>query len=388
MSGASCNTGISWKMIPVSGFETFSKLKVVFEQDSAFAEVSPAPTAESEVSRGVAHQRPEPIIPKKMKAVSVLVGGLVAAGSASAETVGEINGNQFLSPFAGKSVTNVTGVVTAKGPSGLWLRSLQTTRDDRVSDGIYVYGSALAKNTSIATGDVIVVDGKVSEYRSTSAYIPLTEILYPTVRAVLGHNYTFAPIVLGKDRSPPTQQLSSLDTGDAFAVPNNQSLISVANPILQPSKYGLDFWESLVGEYVTIKSPRAVGRPNQYGDTWVVGNWHTTGDNKRGGLTITSKDPNPEAILISDPLDGTSNRDDGKLGDKLEDITGVVTQGFGFYQIQPLTALSVISSLEPAVSGATKLVSDGKCSGITVGGYNIENFSPDTRSTHSARGPG
>ncbi|KAI1274460.1 DNase I-like protein [Xylaria sp. FL0933] len=311
-----------------------------------------------------------------MKTASVLTCVLAAAGSISAQSIAEINGNRFLSAYAGKSVTNVTGVVTAKGPSGIWLRSLETSRDERVSNGIYVYGSALAKNASIATGDVLVLDGEVSEYRSSAAYLPLTEITYPTVRAVLEHNRTFAPIVLGKDRSPPTKLFSSLDSGDVFGVPNNQSLISVVNPVLQPKKYGLDFWESLVGEYVTIKNPRAVGRPNQYGDTWVVGTWATTGDNKRTGLTVSSRDGNPEAILITDPLDGTSNRDDGKLGDELEDITGVVTQEFGFYQIQPLTKLTVISSREPVISGATKLTSDGKCSGITVGGYNIENFSP------------
>ncbi|KAI0427973.1 DNase I-like protein [Xylaria sp. FL1042] len=312
-----------------------------------------------------------------MKTASVLTCVFAAAGSISAQTIGEINGNRFLSAYAGKSVTNVTGVVTAKGPSGIWLRSLEKrSRDERVSNGIYVYGSALAKNTSIATGDVLVLDGEVSEYRSSAAYLPLTEITYPTVRAVLEHNRTFAPIVLGKDRSPPTKLFSSLDSGDVFGVPNNQSLISVVNPVLQPKKYGLDFWESLVGEYVTIENPRTVGRPNQYGDTWVVGTWATTGDNERTGLTVSSKDGNPEAILITDPLDGTSNRDDGKLGDNLDDITGVVTQGFGFYQIQPLTKLTVISSREPAISGATKLTSDGTCSGITVGGYNIENFSP------------
>ncbi|KAI0908538.1 DNase I-like protein [Ustulina deusta] len=309
-----------------------------------------------------------------MKAVFVLIS--VFAAEISAQTIGEINGNRFLSPYAGKPVTNVTGVVTVKGPSGIWLRSLETTRDERVSDGIYVYGSALAKNTSIATGDVLVLDGQVSEYRSSAAYLPLTEITFPMVRAILERNRTFAPIALGTQRSPPTKFYSSLDSGDVFAVPNNQSLISVANPILQPKKYGLDFWESLVGEYVTIQSPRAVSRPNQYGDTWVVGTWATTGDNQRTGLTVSPKDGNPEAILITDPLDNTNNRDDGKLGDELEDITGVVTQAFGFYQIQPLTKLTVISSREPAVSGATTLTSDGTCSGITVGGYNIENFSP------------
>ncbi|GAW14991.1 hypothetical protein ANO14919_043990 [Xylariales sp. No.14919] len=311
-----------------------------------------------------------------MKVVSALTWVISAASSASAQTIGAINGNRFLSPYAGQNVTNVTGVVTAKGPSGIWLRSLETTRDERVSGGIYVYGSALAKNTSIATGDVLVLDGEVSEYRSNAAYLPLTEITYPNVRAVLQRNHTFAPIVLGKQRSPPTKLFSSLDSGDVFGVPNNQSLISVVNPILQPKKYGLDFWESLVGEYVTIQNPRAVGRPNQYGDTWVVGDWVTSGDNGRTGLTVSSKDGNPEAILIADPLDGTSNQKDGKLGDRLEDITGVVTQGFGFYQILPLTKLTVISSREPSVSGATTLISDGTCSGITVGGYNVENFSP------------
>jgi hypothetical protein len=223
-----------------------------------------------------------------MKAAAALTCVFVAGG-VSAQTIGQINGQRFLSPYAGQAVTNVTGVVTAKGPSGIWLHSLEATRDERVSDGIYVFGSALAKNASIATGDVLVLDGVVSEYRSSVDYLPLTEITSPKLRAVLERNHTFAPIVLGTKRSPPTKFFSSLDSGDVFGVPNNQSLISVVNPVLQPHKYGLDFWESLVGEYVTIKSPRAVGRPNQYGDTWVVGTWATTGDNGRTGLTVSSK---------------------------------------------------------------------------------------------------
>ncbi|KAI1741148.1 DNase I-like protein [Xylaria scruposa] len=311
-----------------------------------------------------------------MKAVSVLACVFAAAISVLAQSIGEINGNRFLSPYVGQKVTNVTGVVTAKGPSGIWLRSLEATNDERVSDGIYVYGTALAKNDSIATGDVLALDGEVIEYRSSMDYIPLTEITGPKVRAVLERSRTFAPIALGTQRSPPTNLLSSLDGGDVFKVPNNQSLISVVNPILEPKKYGLDFWESLTGEYVTIKHPRAVGKPNQYGDTWVIGDWDTTGGNDRQGLTLTSKDGNPEAILISSPLDGTHNADDGKLGDRFEDITGVVTQGFGFYQIQPLTKLTVVSSLKPGIGEPTTLTSNGTCAGITVGSYNIENFSP------------
>ncbi|KAI1484382.1 endonuclease/exonuclease/phosphatase family protein [Biscogniauxia mediterranea] len=298
---------------------------------------------------------------------------LLATG-ASAQTIAQINGNRFLSPYAGQAVSNVTGVVTAKGPSGIWLRSTTPGTDARVSDGLYVYGSALARNASIAVGDVIVVDGTVSEYRSSSAYLPLTELASPTVRAVLGKVDSVAPLVIGKDTlSPPTEQYTELDGGDVFAVPNNQSLVSVVNPVLQPDKYGLDFWESLVGELVTIESPRAVARPNQYGDTWVVGNWATTGDNGRTGLTITPGDGNPEAIIITDPLDGSDNPTDGKLGDKLEDITGIVTQVYGFYSILPLTSITVLETLSPEAAGPTTLASSRTCSGITVGSYNVEN---------------
>ncbi|TRX94620.1 hypothetical protein FHL15_004392 [Xylaria flabelliformis] len=311
-----------------------------------------------------------------MKTVSVLTCVFAAVSSILAQSIEDINGKWFLSPYAGQDVTNVTGVVTAKGPSGIWLRSLEATNDKHVSGGIYVYGKALAKNDSIATGDVLVLDGKVTEYRSRMDYIYLTEITAAKVRTVLEHNRTFAPIALGTQRSPPTKLLSSLDGGDVFKVPNNQSLISVVNPILEPNKYGLDFWESLTGEIVTIKHPRAVGRPNQYGDTWVIGDWATTGGNERVGLTLSSKDGNPEAILISSPLDGTRNGDDGKIGDRFEDITGVVTQGSGFYQIQPLTKLTVVSSLKPHIGEPTTLTSDGTCAGVTVGSYNIENFSP------------
>ncbi|KAI1844180.1 hypothetical protein JX266_009664 [Neoarthrinium moseri] len=296
------------------------------------------------------------------------------AGVATAVSIGEINGDKFLSSYNNKNVTGVTGVVTAKGPSGIWIQST----GNGTSDGIYVFSSTLAKNTSIATGDVLVLSGKVSEYRSSSAYLYLTEIISPKVTAVLGHGKTVLPLVIGKDTlSPPTKQYSSLDNGDVFGVPNNQSLISKVNPVLDPENYGLDFWESLVGKLVTVESPRAIAKPNQYGNQWVVGSWATTGANDRYGLTLTSKDGNPEAIIIGDPLDGSKNPKDTAIGAKLETITGVVTYAFGFYSILPLTNISVVEPLAPALPNAVSLTSDGKCSGLTVGDYNIENFAPN-----------
>ncbi|KAK7977824.1 hypothetical protein PG988_005314, partial [Apiospora saccharicola] len=312
---------------------------------------------------------------KRSSLLSWLTTGFVAG--VSALTIGEINGDRFLSPYSGQDVSNVTGIVTAKGPDGLWIRSVRKGCDIRASDAIYIYGSALSKNASISTGDVLVLSGKVSEYRSNKDYLYLTQITSPEVAAILEHGKQVAPKVIGKDTlSPPTEQYTSLDEGDVFAAPNNKSLVSVANPVLEPEQYGLDFWESLSGQLVTVKSPRAIGRPNQYGDTWIVGDWATSGENGRGGLTATPKDSNPEGIVIGTPLDGSKNPTETKLGDTLEDMTGVVYQAFGFYRILPLTKVTVASSQEPALPPATLLTSDGVCSGLTIGSYNIENFWP------------
>jgi hypothetical protein len=43
----------------------------------------------------------------------------------------------------------------------------------------------------------------------------------------------------------------------------------------------------LSGELVTVRKPTAITKPNNYRDTWVVGDWKVTGRNKRGGVTMT-----------------------------------------------------------------------------------------------------
>ena len=87
-------------------------------------------------------------------------------------------------------------------------------------------------------------------------------------------------------------------------------------------------------------------------------------------------DANPEAILVGTPLDGTQNPADTKLGDDLEDVTGIITQDFGFYRILPLTGLKIVDSVKPALPLPTKFVSSGDCKGLTVGSYNVENLTP------------
>jgi predicted extracellular nuclease len=318
-----------------------------------------------------------------MKLADILARATAAALSlslATAQTIGQINGNRFISPYRNQNVYNVTGLVTATGPNGLWIRSTTPDSDTRTSESIYVFGKiSSTSNLTVAAGDVIVVDGLVSEYRSNPAYLYLTEISRPTNVKVISRGNPVGAVVLGRqDTSPPTEQYTSLDDGNVFTVPNNASQISTANPVLQPWAYGLDFWESLSGELVTVRGASAVAKPNSYNETWVSGNWRKTGKNSRGGLTLTPGDANPEAIIIGAPLDGTVNPSDIKLGDQLEDITGVVSQQFGYYYILPLTALSVTDSMWPALPSPVSWTSTGSCSTITVGQYNVENLAANS----------
>jgi hypothetical protein len=206
----------------------------------------------------------------------------------SALTIAQINGNKFLSPYNNQNVTNVTGIITAKGSDGLWLRSNVPDYDDCTSESVYVFGRTFGVNLTV--GDSITLSGKVQEYRSNKDYVYLTEISSPRLQSKGSSGNKVKPLVIGKDtRDPPNKQFSSLDGGDVFAVPNNVSLISVGNPVLDPKKYGMDFWESLSGELVTVRKPTAITKPSKYGDTWVYGDWKVTGKNDRDGLTMTDK---------------------------------------------------------------------------------------------------
>ncbi|ROT36644.1 endonuclease/exonuclease/phosphatase family protein [Sodiomyces alkalinus F11] len=301
--------------------------------------------------------------------VPVVLSSLVAV--ASAVTVAEINGNRFLSPLQDQNVTAVEGLVLAKGPNGIWIRSTQPDDDDLTSEAVYVFDRNVG--SSLAVGDIIQLDGTILEYRSTDTHMFLTEISRPRNVQIISRNSPVVAYVVGEDTlNPPTEQFTGLDNGDVFAVPNDVARLSAVNPVLDPSQYAMDFWEALCGELVTIKSPVGVTRPNQYGDTWVLGTWPATGRNEHGGLTMTDKDGNPEAVVIGTPLDGTRNPET-KMGDQFADITGVVTYAFGFYRILPLTAITVET---PASSDAepTTLESRGDCRAITVGSYNVENL--------------
>ncbi|KAK7056736.1 hypothetical protein VNI00_002453 [Paramarasmius palmivorus] len=296
-------------------------------------------------------------------------------------SVTDIQGSTWRSPYAGLRVSNVSGIVTAKGPDGFFIAGDRVV-DLRVSNGLYVFGSSAVGRVNV--GDKVTLGGTVSEFRSSSSPNDLfiTELL-PNISSItiLSSNNTFTPIVLGKDRIPPTQYLSPLDVGkDSFlSVPNNVSRIETVNATLDPFKYGLDFWESLEGQLVVIPKPVALDFPNRFGDFWVHGDWPISARNSRGGLTMSFGadgivNGGSEAIVIGTPLDGTKNPSVA-VGTSVSDIVGVVTYQFGFFRVLPLTAPEVVSTLDVTVPPSTLTSVQDSCV-ITVGDYNVENMAP------------
>ena len=158
-----------------------------------------------------------------------------------------------------------------------------------------MFSSSSTVLNSVAVGDKISLSGKVEEFRSSSdpTFLTATELESPTSIKVTSTGNTVTPVVLGVDRSPPTQALSALDVGtDGFlTVPGNQSRIEVVNATAQPTKFGIDFWSSLEGQLVTVPKPVSIGFENDFGVFWVRGDWPATSVNSRGGLTLAFGTP-------------------------------------------------------------------------------------------------
>ncbi|OJT13614.1 hypothetical protein TRAPUB_9803 [Trametes pubescens] len=303
-----------------------------------------------------------------------------------AVSITDIQGPAFISPLNGQSVSNLTGIVTAKGTSGFWIQG-PAVRSKSVSNGLNVFTSSKTILASVSVGDSISLSGVVSEFRSSGSPDNLfaTELQSPANIVVLSSNQVVTPVLLGTDRSPPTRKLSALDPGNDgwLAVPNNQSRIDTVNATLVPDQFGMDFWASLEGQLVTVPSPVALDFANSFGEFWVHGDWPVTGKNSRGGLTISFAlgsdgipDANPEVIIVGSPLDGTKNPA-VSLGKTFSDITGIIAYQFGFYYILPLTAPTVLTTPDPTIPPSTIKPRAQVCT-LVIGDYNVENMAPTT----------
>ncbi|MEM7273394.1 MAG: 5'-nucleotidase C-terminal domain-containing protein, partial [Actinomycetota bacterium] len=302
----------------------------------------------------------------------------VATGQEATNTIMEIQGDAHLSPLAGETVTT-TGVVTAVAFTGFYLQDPDGDGDDGTSDGIFIDSFRPA----VEVGDEVSVTGAVEENipgGPDTGNLSITQIDGDFTILSSG-NALPDPVEIGRNgRRPGTDIVIS----DSELPTNLQTDPAVFNPDVD----AIDFWETLEGMYVEVDRPAAVSATRQFSSFSseffsVPSNGATVSPksarSNRGGI-LTQPDPdnlgdqNPERVQIQ--FDGTIYPGDVpaiKVGDKLDDVVGVVGYSFGNFEVNASEEVRVRPGNTPEQK--SRLRPTG--SQVTVASYNVLNLSPD-----------
>lgn len=267
----------------------------------------------------------------------------------------DIQGEGHFSKYEGLNVNGVEGVVTyVLGSNDVYIQDLQGDGDDNTAEGILLY----QRGHGLVPGDVVKVSGVVKEHYIEGyddryqVDLPSTEIAASTVEKVRSGEPLPAPVVIGKDRTAPTDVI------------DNDGLAK-----FDPEEDAIDFYESLEGMLVQVDDAKVVA-PQNYGEVVVIPGTMEA-NTTAGGLRITEGDFNPERITI----DMNDEKFVAKMGDQFKgSIKGVMSYGFSNYKI--LTKKADLPALEEGTNAReiTSIVpADDK---MTVASYNVENFSP------------
>jgi Ca2+-binding RTX toxin-like protein len=261
--------------------------------------------------------------------------------------------------ISGETVTT-TGVVTAIDTNGFYLQDPVGDGDVATSDAIFVFTSS---DPDVTVGDSLELTGTVSEFfpgSTDTGNLPTTQISSPDITVLSSENELPAPVIIGAGgRIPPDDNIDD----DAFAA-------------YEPNSDGIDFFESLEAMRVTAQDTLAVAPTNRFGEIFTVVDRgaSATGLSDRGTLNISPNDFNPEKVQI-DEDSGVFDFDFPEVdtGALLGDVTGVVSYGFGNFEVIPTEELNVTESdLEPEVSTITS--GEDK---LTVASYNVLNLDPN-----------
>lgn len=269
----------------------------------------------------------------------------------------EIQGAGHTSAYNGKLV-NTRGVVTAidtTGTKGFWIQDLEGDGNVATSDAVFVFSTAV-----VSIGDMVEMQAMVEEYRgSDTNNLTVTELTNVENLHVLSSGHTIAPTVMGSGgRMVPTEIVDS----DNFQVFN-------------PETDAIDFYESLEGMLVVAKDVQAISSTYQNATFAITDSGaNASGTNDRGGITSDLGDRNPERIEIYTDVGVNPGTPAVYVpGDKLGDVTGIVTYFGGLWELIP--------TVTPAAAVGTTISQDvttlaGSDSHLTVGAYNLENISP------------
>jgi predicted extracellular nuclease len=279
--------------------------------------------------------------------------------------IGTIQGEAHLSSYAGATVLT-QGVVTAidtTGSRGFWIQDPTGDGNGNTSDAIFVFTNGIP---TVTIGQSVQVQGVVTEYNGgVATNLTITELNAPVITTLATSLGTVKAAEIGTGHLlPPT----SIIENDGFTSYN-------------PTTDGADFYEALEGMVVTVHGATATAATTS-GSTWVVasGGAGATGINDRGGITVTGSDIvtadfNPERIQVytDSGVNPALTSAAFVMGDKLGDVTGVISYFGGNYELIA-TSIENITSTATVSRDVTTL--KGDASHFAFAEYNVENLSP------------
>lgn len=284
-----------------------------------------------------------------------------AVESPAVTPIFDIQGAGHRSPWQGQTVTT-TGIVTAVDSNGFYLQDPLGDGNSNTSDGLFIFTSSRPR---VSVRDEVQVTGTVSEFipgGAASNNLSITQIDRPTqITPLSSGNPLPAPVILGTGGRIPPNRIIDNDNFTRF----------------DPRQDGIDFYESLEGMRVTIQSALAVSPTNRFGEIYtVVDNGAVaSGLSRRGTLNIETGDFNPERVQVqfdSGILPGF--RQEVGVGAQLGNVTGVVSYGFGNYEVSVTDPFTPVrnSALVPEVTG---LMNGRRL--LTIATYNVLNLDPN-----------
>ena len=207
--------------------------------------------------------------------------------------INQIQGAQHRSPYDGKSISGVEGIVTAITGSGFYLQDSLPDTDERTSEALFVSASAFG---NISVWDFIRIEtAKVREYNPAGLgenSLTRTELFQVSYSVLSSGNPPPEPVVLGEaGRRIPN-----------FTIENDVNGYAGRTGEFDPAQDGLDFYESLEGMRVQVNDALAVSSTSYYKEVVVVADLGKDASvlSPRNVLVIRQEDANPERIILDD----------------------------------------------------------------------------------------
>ncbi|MFF2849239.1 endonuclease/exonuclease/phosphatase family protein [Streptomyces sp. NPDC058001] len=304
-------------------------------------------------------------------AVCTTVTTVVLTSTAQADEIRihDIQGTTRISPFAGKPVADVPGIVTGVrtygSSKGFWFQDPNPDRDPATSEGIFVFTSTAP---TVAVGDSVTVSGTVSEFTpggAASGNQSVTQIGKPVVTVVSSGN----PL-------PKAVTIDARSVPDRYAPEGDPAAQGSVNGLtLNPKKYALDYYESLEGMNVRVGTSRVVTATDPYAELWVTVK-PDENDARRGGTvygSYTSQNTGRLQIQSLVPTTAEHPFPTANVGDVLKgDTEGPLDfSQFGGYTLTARTMGTVVD--KGLARETTKKQKSGE---LAVATYNVENLDP------------